>query len=143
MACTINKRSTGFSPLLGIRDWLIVAGMFVIIVAAVYWTDRWMPGSAWRFVVVGCLGAMVPSLNKTLPVHGTVAVSGSTALLGRIEQMGFVPAGHCQQGCIFKPKRQRWLDLDSNRIVIGAADGDLIPVTVPMHFYRSLKRRQL
>ena len=55
----------------------------------------------------------------------------------------FVGAGNGPEERIYKPKSSRWLNWDSNRIVIGAIDGDEIAVTVPLHFYQSLKRRHL
>jgi len=143
MACTINRRSIGMNPLRSARDWAILAGIIASLFAEVRLLEWWQPSGAWPAVVIGGLIGMSPSLFSSLPVRGTVKASGSIAFHGRVEQAGFVLAGEGPEGRIYKSKGPRWLSWDSNRIIIGAIDGDEIPVTVPLHFYKSLKRRQL
>lgn len=143
MACTINRRSIGMNPLRSARDWAILAGIIVCLFAEVQLLEWWQPSGVFSAVVIGGLIGMAPSVFSSLPVRGTVKATGRIAFLGRVEQAGFVLAGEGPEGRVYKSKGPRWLSWDSNRIVIGAIDGDEIPVTVPLHFYRSLKRRQL
>ncbi|MCU6496436.1 hypothetical protein LPN04_01360 [Rugamonas sp. A1-17] len=143
MACTINRRSIGMNPLRSARDWAILAGIVALLFAEVLLLEWWQPSGVFSAVVIGGLIGMAPSVFSSLPVRGTVKATGRIAFLGRVEQAGFVLAGEGPEGRIYKSKGPRWLSWDSNRIIIGATDGDEIPVTVPLHFYISLKRRQL
>jgi hypothetical protein len=78
-----------------------------------------------------------------LPVRGRVASENSLSFMGRVEQAGFIQTGETSEGRVYTPKRSRWMDWDSNRIVIrDAADGAL-QVVAPLQFCRTLKRRQL
>lgn len=142
MACTINRRSIGMNPLRSARDWAILAGIIVCLFVEVRLLEWWQPSGVWPSVVIGGLIGMSPSLFSSLPVSGTVKATGRIAFLGRVEQAGFVLADEGPEGRVYKSKGSRWLSWDSNRIVIGAIDGDEIPVTVPLHFYKLLKRRQ-
>ncbi|WP_332852902.1 hypothetical protein [Duganella sp. S19_KUP01_CR8] len=141
MACTFQKQSIGFNPLLSLRDWMVWACLVAGFLAVAVLAHFWMPDAFVRGALVGACMGQFPSLLMCLPVRGTVDAAGEVAFLGRVEQHGFVPAGETDEGRIFNYKSPHWMRWDSNRIVIRSANG-VLHVTAPLYFYNRLKRMQ-
>lgn len=143
MRGTFVRESIGINPLRSRRDWLVLIAIVAVIAAilAVVTADK--AGSFARGVMMGALLGGLPSLVLCLPVRGRVAAENRVSFIGRVEQAGFVQTAETAEGRIYTPKSPRWMNWDSNRIVVRDATSDALLVTAPLQFYFTMKRRQL
>ena len=147
MASTFTKHKIVLSPLENPRSWLVFGFALVCLIVVVQMPRGWDLVGALRLVLLGVAGYVASAAIEHLPVRGTVAAEGGVAFLGRIAQFGYVPLKETKEGRVFVRKGNSPLRaMLFTPIIIGNmhehAAGAEIPVTVPLRFYRALKRIQ-
>ena len=138
-----QKQSIGLTALASMRDWAILAIVFVGVLglreAVLLWSHVDKHDLQFAFVG-GCVG-MLPSILMCLPVHGVVDDLSRDAFHSFLKSMKFTRRFE-RNGIQFythdTPRLMRW---DSNRITVKSlADGNL-SVSMPLYCYQALKRR--
>ncbi|HWW69402.1 MAG TPA: hypothetical protein VN089_05645 [Duganella sp.] len=142
MASTITQHKIVLNPLENPRTWLAFAVAVLCLVAATQLPRGWDLVGVVRILLLGCAGYIGSAAVEHLPVRGMVSTEGSTAFMGRIAQFGYVPAEETAQGRTFVRKSASPLRAMFGPIIVGRPVGSEFPVTVPLRFYRTLKRIQ-
>lgn len=141
MASTITKRSFDFAPWRYPRGWLLLAVVMLVVSVAVELPNGWSALGAVRIVLLGVIGFTLGQAIENIPVRGWVLADGRAAFLGRIAQLGYEAGEETAQGQVFNNKKHQfpWI---AGTVVPGRAENGEMPVTVPLRFYRILKRIQ-
>jgi len=138
-----QRQSTGFNPLLGIRDWTIFIFILAIIVLAVTTIFSWIGGSSslmWSTLIGALLGIM-PSIFLCLPVSGTVSPIHKNKFLTVIFEKRFTLEYRHGTRSVYVFTSPHWMRWDSNRVTLDEAEGKDIEATVPLYIFKALQKK--
>ena len=142
MASTITKHKFVLTPRENPRTWVTIAVAVLCLAVVTQLPRGWDLVGVVRILLLGCAGYIGSAAIEHLPVRGMVSAEGGTAFLGRVAQFGYVPAEETAQGRTFVRKSASPLRAMFGPIIVGRPAGSEFPVTVPLRFYRALKKIQ-
>ena len=140
MANIITKHGIVLNPMENPRSWLTFALALLCLFVVTQLPRGFDLVGVGRLLLLGFAGYVGSAAIEHLPVRGTVAAEDSDAFLARIAQFGYLPAEETPQGRSFERKSASPLRAMFGPIIVGRPVGAGFPVTVPLRFYRALKR---
>jgi hypothetical protein len=140
MANIITNHKIVLNPLENPRSWLTFALALLCLFVVTQLPRGWDWVGVGRILLLGFAGYIGSAAIEHLPVCGAVAAEDSATFLARIAQFGYVPAEETAQGRTFVRKSASPLRAMFGPIIVGRPVGADFPVTVPLRFYRALKK---
>lgn len=143
MDCTITRRSLAFSPQAYPHGWLLMSLASAQFFAVLQLPTDWSALGILRILLLGGFGYAVSLAMNNIPVRGSVLTQGRVAFLGRLAQFGYLPLppSASVDGELYE-RRGGVFEAHAGTIMVGPENGDSFNVTVPLRFYRLLKRMQ-
>ena len=140
MANIITKHDIVLNPMENPRSWLTFALALLCLFVVTQLPRGFDLVGVGRLLLLGFAGYIGSAAIEHLPVRGSVAAEDSDAFLARIAQFGYLPAAETAQGRTFVRKSASPLRAMFGPIIVGRPVGAGFPVTVPLRFYRALKK---
>jgi len=137
-----QKQSIGFAALASARDWAIVIGMILGILALreAALLRSLMDKDLLRSVFIGACAGMLPSILICLPVHGTVDSLSRDALQAFLKSRKFIRRFERDGTQFYIYDAPAWMRWDSNRVTLKPLANGQLQVSMPYYCYRVLKR---
>jgi hypothetical protein len=138
-----QKRSIGLAALASARDWTIVSILILAVLGlreAILLLAPMDKDITSPIVLFGVFSGMLPSILMCLPVHGIVDGLSRDALHAFLKSNKFNQRSERNGTQYYTQNTPTWMRWDSNRVAIKPQTDGRLSVTMPLYFYRVLKR---